>query len=185
MRLDIQTDRLVIRDFLKDDWPSLHGLYMLPETVRYNPSGYPESELFTKHLVDTWLHQPFDTNRTAYTAAIINKYDQHFVGIISLDLADAKYARAEIWYKLLPADWGKGYATEAMRAMLAFGFRELKLHRIECGCSIHNIASYKVMEKVGMQREGVKRSVLPLADGWHDAYMYGILAEEFFNRTII
>ncbi|MFB6454114.1 GNAT family N-acetyltransferase [Chitinophaga sp. Hz27] len=179
MKLQIHTDRLLLRDFLQSDWASLHALYMLPETIRYNPSGYPENEAATKRLVEAWLHQSFDVDRIYYTVAIIDPVTKAFIGMISLDLGEKKYARAEIWYKLMPEYWGRGYATEAMQAMLGFGFDELKLHRIECGCSIHNTASYKVMEKVGMKREGIKRSVLPLADGWHDAYIYAILEEEY------
>ncbi|NLR68502.1 GNAT family N-acetyltransferase [Chitinophaga varians] len=179
MKLSIQSSRLLIRDFSKNDWEDLHRLYMMPETVKYNPSGYPESESATEKLVAEWSEQPAAAHREEYTVAVIEKAEGGFVGVISLDLGDAKYRKAEIWYKLLPEYWGKGYATEAVSSMLAFGFGTLKLHRIECGCSIHNTGSYRVMEKVGMTREGVKRKVLPLEDGWHDAYIYGILASEF------
>ncbi|RBL89780.1 GNAT family N-acetyltransferase [Chitinophaga flava] len=179
MNLSIQSSSLLIRDFSKNDWEALHRLYMMPETVRYNPSGYPENESVTKALVDEWSAQQQAAEREKYTAAIINKADNNFVGVISLDLGETKYRKGEVWYKLLPEWWGRGYATEAMNCMLAFGFGPLKLHRIECGCSIQNIGSYRVMEKVGMTREGIKRKVLPLEDGWHDAYVYGILASEF------
>lgn len=179
MNLNIQSSRLLIRDFSKSDWESLHRLYMMPETVRYNPSGYPENEAATRLLAEGWSVQRDAPDREQYTAAIINQADGCFVGVISLDRGEVKYRKAEVWYKLLPEYWGRGYATEAMKSMLSFGFGQLKLHRIECGCSIHNIGSYRVMEKAGMIREGVKRKALPLEDGWHDAYMYGILASEF------
>ncbi|MDQ0110486.1 RimJ/RimL family protein N-acetyltransferase [Chitinophaga terrae (ex Kim and Jung 2007)] len=179
MNLSIQSSRLLIRDFSKNDWEALHHLYMMPETVKYNPSGYPESESATKKLVHKWSEQQELASRDEYTGAVIDKATGGFVGVISLDLGDAKYRKAEVWYKLLPEYWGKGYATEAVTSVLAFGFGELKLHRIECGCSVHNLGSYRVMEKVGMTREGIKRKVLPLDDGWHDAYVYGILEGEF------
>ncbi|RFS21912.1 N-acetyltransferase [Chitinophaga silvatica] len=183
MKLYIEPPRLILRDFLNEDWATLHSLYLMPETVRYNPSGYPENEEATRKLVKTWSEQRYSATREAYTAAIIERASNSFIGIISLDLGDSKYAKGEIWYKLLPGFWGKGFATEAMIHMLSFGFYQLNLHRVECGCSVHNIASYKIMEKVGMTREGVKRKVLPLEDGWHDAYIYGILEAEFKYQT--
>ena len=177
--MNVETDRLIIRDFNKSDWEDLHVLYMKPETVKYNPSGYPENEEASKKVVAGWSLQPENAERSKYTAAIIAKIDLKFVGVISLDLGDRKYRKGEIWYKLLPDYWGQGLATEAMKAMVSFGFEQLKLHRIECGCSIHNIASFKVMEKVGMTKEGIKRKVLPLDNGWHDAYLYAILEEDY------
>ncbi|HMB61757.1 MAG TPA: GNAT family protein, partial [Eudoraea sp.] len=75
--------------------------------------------------------------------------------------------------------WGKGYATEAVRAVLKFGFRVLKLHRMEAGCAVDNIASIRVLEKVGMQMEGQRRKVLPLQQGWSDNYEFAILDTDF------
>jgi RimJ/RimL family protein N-acetyltransferase len=180
--MHVETKRLIIRDFNNSDWEQLHALYMKPETVTYNPSGYPENEEASKKLVAGWASQPDSAARDKYTAAIITKAGAVFAGVISLDLGDRKYRKGEVWYKLLPEYWGQGLATEATKAMVAFGFEQLQLHRIECGCSIHNVASFKVMEKAGMTREGIKRKVLPLDNDWHDAYLYAILEEEYFGR---
>ena len=72
----------------------------------------------------------------------------------------------------------KGYATEALKEILRFGFDQLNLHRIEAGCAVENVASIKVLEKAGMQREGRKRQVLPLKSGWSDNFEYAILAAD-------
>lgn len=182
--MHVETERLILRDFKNSDWEDLHGLYMKPETVKYNPSGYPENEEASKKIVAGWAGQRDASPREKYTAAVILKTDVNFVGVISLDLGAQKYRKGEIWYKLLPDFWRRGLATEAMNAMIAFGFEKLQLHRIECGCSIHNVASYKIMEKVGMTREGMKRKVLPLDDGWHDGYLYAMLEEEYYERVM-
>ena len=179
--MNLQTERLIIRDFNTTDWEALHALYMKPETIKYNPSGYPENEEASRKTVADWSLQSAKEARDKYTAVILEKVYHQFAGVISLDLGERKYRKGEIWYKLLPAYWGQGFATEAVKAMIAFGFEQLLLHRIECGCSIHNIASFKVMEKAGMAREGIKRKVLPLDDGWHDAYVYGILEDDYFK----
>jgi RimJ/RimL family protein N-acetyltransferase len=180
--MNLETERLIIRDFNNSDWQDLHTLYMKPETIKYNPSGYPENEDASRKIVADWSSQDVNVARDKYTAVILEKVNHQFTGVISLDLGERKYRKGEIWYKLLPAYWGQGIATEAVKTMLAFGFEQLLLHRIECGCSIFNIASFKVMEKVGMTREGIKRKVLPLEGGWHDAYLYSILEDDYFNR---
>lgn len=70
---------------------------------------------------------------------------------------------------------GKGFGTEALNLFLDFGFKNLKLHRITAGCAIDNIGSIKVLEKVGMKREGHARQSLPLKSGWSDNFEYAIL----------
>lgn len=62
--------------------------------------------------------------------------------------------------------------------MLEFGFTELNLHRIEAGCAVENTGSIRVLEKVGMIREGRKRKVLPLKNGWSDNFHYAILSSD-------
>ncbi len=73
-------------------------------------------------------------------------------------------------------------ATEALERIIQFGFEDLKLHRIEAGCAVNNIASYKVMEKCGMIREAHRRKLLPLKSGWSDNYEYAILEEDYFAK---
>ena len=64
---------------------------------------------------------------------------------------------------------------ESLKAIISFGFETLKLHRIEAGCAVDNIGSFKVLEKAGMIREGRLRQVLPLKTGWSDNFEYSIL----------
>jgi ribosomal-protein-alanine N-acetyltransferase len=140
----IISERLLLRIFVLSDWEALHALYMKPETVKYNPSGYPPNELFTRNLIAEWARQASLPQRSNYTLFIAERFTQHFVGLISLDLGKPKYRNAEIWFKLHPNQWGLGYATEALKAVLKFGFEVIDLHRIEGGCSTANKASYKV-----------------------------------------
>lgn len=102
-----------------------------------------------------------------------------FVGLVSLKLSSSKFNSAEIWYKINVDFWNQGYATEAIRAVIRFGFDRLKLHRIEAGCAVENLASIRVLEKAGMTQEGRKRQILPLVTGWMDSFEYAILDEEW------
>jgi len=171
------TLRLLIRDPLISDLKIIHQLLMLPETVEYNPSGYPESELATGALLERWVSQISLEKRTCYFYVIETLKDGAFVGIISLERGKEGYLNAEIWFKLHTHSWNKGYATEALKAMIHFGFKDLGLHRIEAGCSTLNIASSRVMENAGMTKEGVKRKNLPLKGGWHDSFQFAVLSK--------
>lgn len=89
------------------------------------------------------------------------------------------HARAEIGYALARKCWGQGLMTEAVRALLAYGFRSLHLNRIEARCDVENTASWRVMEKVGMRFEGVLRQNIVLHGRPRDARMYAILREDW------
>jgi [ribosomal protein S5]-alanine N-acetyltransferase len=110
----------------------------------------------------------------------MEKNDEHeFIGLIAINLGKAKYKTAEVWFKIHKDHWRQGYTTEALTRILKFAFNELKLHRIEAGCAVENIASSKTLEKVGFKREGMKRKKLPIRGVWEDNYFYGILEDDF------
>lgn len=90
---------------------------------------------------------------------------------------------AEVWYKIHPNYWNKGIATEVLTKMVHYAFTELNLHRIQAGCAVANVASIKVLEKVGFIREGRRRQILPLTAGWSDNFEYAILETDKQNFT--
>jgi RimJ/RimL family protein N-acetyltransferase len=81
--------------------------------------------------------------------------------------------------ELSPEHWNLGYATEATRAMLAFGFEQLGLHRISASTMSANTGAWRVLEKLGMKREGELRETTLLADGWANSVIYGLLEHEW------
>ena len=84
-------------------------------------------------------------------------------------------------YTLASAYWRKGLATEAARAILRAGFKDLGLRRIWAESDVSNVGSWDVMQKLGMRRESHFRRDKPSRDGWRDSYLYAILAEEFLG----
>lgn len=157
------------------DLAPIHRLHSLPETDEFNTLGIPKHIDETASIMEAWIldHQLQEIRN--YTFAIAQGSANIFTGLIAIKLGSKKYRKAEVWYKLLPEFWGKGYATESLKRILEFGFHQLHLHRIEAGCAVDNIGSIRVLEKVGMLREGRKRKVLPLASGWSDNFEYAIL----------
>ena len=84
------------------------------------------------------------------------------VGLIGLKLNSEKYNQAEVWYKIHSAQWSKGIATKVLSGMINFGFDDLNLYRIQAECTVGNIGSIKVFEKVGFKKEERGRQILPL-----------------------
>ncbi len=76
-----------------------------------------------------------------------------------------------------------GYATEVSKLLIEFGFETLNLHRIFATCDLRNVGSYKVLEKIGMTKEGRIREDLLLKDGWRDSLLYSILEQEWISTN--
>ena len=175
---EIITERIKLRLIKLSDLESIHNLHSLLETDAYNALGIPKTIDETKSVIQPWILEHQLKEIKNYTFAIINKLNGTFIGLFGLKLRNKKYKRAEVWYKIHSDYWNNGYATESLRAIISFGFKTLKLHRIEAGCAVDNIGSLKVLENTGMVREGRLRQVLPLKTGWSDNFEYSILESD-------
>lgn len=173
------SQRLSLRLVNNSDLENIHELHSLPETDRYNTLGIPQNVQETESIIKSWIAAYHLRHLKEFIFVIEQTSDRQFIGLIALKLGSSKFKTGEVWYKLHAKHWGQGFATEALNAVLEFGFQELQLHRIEAGCAVDNIGSIKVLEKVGMTREGRKRKVLPLKTGWSDNFEYAILEEDY------
>ncbi len=173
--IKLSTERLKLRLIELSDLDSIHTLHSLPETDKFNTLGIPENIEETKQIIEDWVSENKKPEFKNLTFAIEQNGSQKLTGLIALKIGSEKFRNGEVWYKLHSEYWGKGFGTESLNAILSFGFEKLKLHRIEAGCAVENIGSIKVLEKVGMTREGRKRQVLPLKSGWSDNFEYAIL----------
>ncbi|AZA76174.1 N-acetyltransferase [Chryseobacterium sp. G0186] len=181
--LTLASKRLTLRTFRESDVSNVHEMLLRPESTEFNPTTYSEDKNETIKLIKTWQKETEQgKDQRKFTFLIEDSINQTFVGIIGLDIIKLPYKNAEIWFKLNPENWGKGYGTEALERIIQFAFEDLKLHRVEGGCAVDNIASYRVMEKSGMIREAHRRKLLPLKNGWSDNYEYAILEEDYFSK---
>jgi RimJ/RimL family protein N-acetyltransferase len=181
--LTLETGRLLLRSVEAADMAAIHELHSLPETDEFNTLGIPGNIQVTQELVGDWLLKQRAQPCTAYVLAIVKQGSRQLIGLMGMNLGRPKSASAEVWYKLHKDHWGNGYATEALNRLFRYAFEDLALHRIEAGCATGNIASIKVLEKVGMQREGHCRKILPVRGQWLDNYLYAILEENFFSEN--
>lgn len=178
MEIDLYSNRLKLRLIDLPDLEEIHILHSLPETDQFNTLGMPANIDETKSVILKWIADNKMPDIRNYTFAVINNQSEKFTGLLGLKLWPEKNKRGEIWYKIHPDFWNKGIATEAANLILDFGFDTLNLHRIQAGCATENVGSIKVLEKVGMFREGRGRQILPLKSGWADNYEYSILESD-------
>lgn len=173
----ITTSRLLIRQFQEQDYISLFEYLSNPIIYRFEP-GEPIS--LEKARVLTLERVP----KTEFWAVVL-KDAQKLVGHLYFKQIDPKaFLTWELGYIFNPAFQGKGYATEAAYALIRYGFENLGIHRVIAHCNPENVASWRVLEKIGMKREGQFRKNVffhTAPDGsplWIDTYAYAILKED-------
>jgi ribosomal-protein-alanine N-acetyltransferase len=171
------TDRLTLRPFIPDDAfdvERLAGAREIADTTLNIPHPYPHGG------ARDWiaLHAPAWTQGTSATFAVVENDSGMLVGAVSL-IIKREHRRAELGYWIARDSWNSGYATEASRRIVDFGFRELHLHRIEARHFLRNPASGRVMAKLGMQQEGVERDWAIKWNRFESLVVYSILESEW------
>lgn len=177
----LTTKRLVLREFEEEDWRAVITYQSHPLYLRYNPWTH-RTEQDVRAFVRRFVVQREEEPRTKFQLAITLAPDGQLIGNAGIRIKALDDWEADIGYELDPRYWGYGYATEAAGALLAFGFQELGLHRVWAGCIAENIASARVMEKIGMRQEGHLRENEWMKDRWWDTLLYAILEDEWQTR---
>jgi RimJ/RimL family protein N-acetyltransferase len=179
--LGLETQRLILRDFREEDWHDVHQYVSDPEVVKYMPFG-PNTEEDTKANMQRTFANQKEQPRVHYNFALVNKQNNKVIGGCELSIQNAENKEAMLGYLLNRKYWNQGYITEATRKVIAFGFDQLGLHRIIASCDPANTGSYRVMEKIGMQREGYLREERMFKGVWRDFLLYSILEKEWVNH---
>lgn len=115
--------------------------------------------------------------KSGYFFAVRLKENNKLIGAI--DIRPGAFEKAEIGYAINQKYWGQGYATESLKAVLSFAFNELKLNKISAFHFTNNPASGKVMQKCGMQKEGILKQHIKKEDRFIDCVLYAILKEDY------
>ena len=175
----LQTERLILRELTLDDAPALNTIDGDPVVAHWNGFDAPDLE-GTRDYIASCMQAAGESPRQYYTLAIVTRADNWLIGRCGLDLGGPDMREAMVGYCLHRDLWGQGYMTEAVRALVEYGFRELNLRRIWADCDPRNTGSWRVMEKAGMRREGHALENYRYPDGeWADTYFYAILAREW------
>jgi RimJ/RimL family protein N-acetyltransferase len=175
----IETERLVLRGFTPADAADvqrLAGEREIAATTAMIPHPYEDG------MAEEWIggHEEEFRNGRGVTFAITDKETGDLVGAIGLTVR-REYDNAEMGYWVGKPFWNRGYCTEAAGAILRYGFEDLALHRIYARHFGNNPASGRVLEKIGMRREGCQRRHFKKWGEYLDAVMYGCLREDYEN----
>jgi [ribosomal protein S5]-alanine N-acetyltransferase len=179
----LSTERLTLREFEESDWRATQQYESDPDVVRYQSNEVlspEESRAYIRSVLEAARESP----RKIYDFAVTLKSDGLLIGRCGMKLTGDREAReAMVWFVSNPKYWGQGYITEATEALLAFGFNELKLHRVYGDCDPRNPASARVMEKLGMRREAHFKENAWIKGEWCDSLIYAVLEREWRART--
>ena len=157
----LETERLILRPFTEDDYDVILQIASDPDATKYlyfwgrdGITPRQDAHRFLNHALKEWSRDKI----TMREYCVILKETGERIGDASVEVCDE--TAAEIGWILLPAFRGKGYATEAGRAMMDFGFTRYHAQRVIAHCDTRNAPSYHVMERLGMRLEGVEKEAL-------------------------
>ena len=176
--MNLASERLQLIEISWEDLDNIHHLHTIAEVDEFNTLGIPENVEETKEVIKPIIDDQSLPIRRLYMWKIIEIQSTRFMGVCGLTLSRDKFRLGEIYYKLRPLFWGKGYATEVAKTLIKSGFEDFNLHKVEAGVATENKASIRVLEKTGMIREGLRRKILPIRGKWYDNYHYAIVEDD-------
>lgn len=176
----LKTRRLVLRRMRMSDADAIFRYCSDPKVTRYM--------IFQTHrsLADT--RKFMRASEKGYRRggpphwAITLRRSGELIGLCGFLPFELMHRRGEFGYWLGKPHWGQGYATEAVEALLAFGFRRMKLNRLQARVLVGNRASARVLEKAGMKFEGVLREYQQIKGKFPNLWFYSMLQREFVRR---
>ncbi len=171
----LDTKRLLLRRFEEKDVNELYGGYINQDEFLY----YANKEYKTFEEVDAYIKRQLERYKSenVYKWCIVLKDTNAIIGAINLRVNDYNDS-VEFNYAIDNRYINNGYMTEALMSVKEFCMKELKVKRFQGGCCIENIPSSKVMQKIGMNHEGILKANVKLIDGYHDMHMYSLINED-------
>lgn len=177
----LETPRLILRPFTLDDAPEVKRLAGDRDIAAVTQNiPHPCEDGMAQKWIKT--HPKTFNKGTGVTFAIVLRENNLLCGAIGLSF-DKANNNAEIGYWIGKPYWGKGYCTEAAKALLQYGFETIGLHRIHSGHFSHNPASGRVMQKIGMKYEGCRRQYVLKWGNYVDLELYGILKSDWKQKN--
>lgn len=178
---ELTTPRLLLRKFKRSDVNGIFAYASDPQVTLYTPWEHHRELKTTRKFLGTIL-TGYRQGRPAPWAIVLREKNM-LIGAIGIRNWAIEHARAEVGYVLARQHWGQGYATEALKAVLGFGFSRMELNRIEAKCVPENKGSIRVLEKSGMRREGLLREVEFSKGKFEDLNLYSILRRDFSRQN--
>jgi RimJ/RimL family protein N-acetyltransferase len=170
----IETARMRIRPLVPGDWQAVHAYTSDAGVMTYLPEGQ-----MTEEQTRQFIAEHLSEDARAYAVELLA--EDRVIGHLLFHPWYSPHIY-EIGWVLHPRYHRQGYTTEAAAELLRYGFETLRVHRVIATCQPENTPSWRVMEKLGMRREGHFRQCILRDDGtWWDEYFYALLADEWFE----
>ena len=172
--------KVILRWLTAADLDALHEIFSDPDVARYLAIPRQPSRADTERFLDG-IHEGYRTS-SLYQWGI--EHAGRVVGTCTLGGIDWENRRAEIGFALARAAWGQGLMPDALTALIDHAFEELQLHRIEADVDPRNIASLRLLERLGFRREGYLRERYLKDEEIQDSVIFGLLRKDFSDRTL-
>lgn len=173
----LSTENLILRPIIEKDVAALYTLFSSEDVMRFM-----DVEIFTSMSEAAQMVTFFREKMSSGEGmrwAICYKDDDELIGTCGFHHISRSNYKCEIGYDLIPAFWGKGIMTTAIHCLLKHGFEGLQLNRIEAIVDPINTNSYKLLDRIGFQREGTHRQAFYEKGRFIDVYIYSMLREDY------
>jgi RimJ/RimL family protein N-acetyltransferase len=168
-----ETPRLLLRAIAIEDWRAIHRYMSDPLVTAWLPEGLLNEEQSRAFAIK-------NAGDKLEALAVLTRDSDELIGHMVFHPWGAGHTY-EVGWVIGRKHQRHGYATEAAGSLLAYAFESLHCHRVIATCQPQNVASFRVMERLGMRREGYFRKCILRGTGeWWDEYFYAILEEEYF-----
>jgi ribosomal-protein-alanine N-acetyltransferase len=176
----IETERLILRDYEKEDIDSFYKLKSCNEVWIYSTC----EPLVNKSQAQELLNKVISNRKSGNLdfMALFRKDDMCFIGEAGIIGSRPRANRCELGYNLLPDYWGNGYAAEIVKGIIKYAYEENEYERIEALVLEVNNASCRVLEKSGFTKEGVLRNFNKYKEGYRNVIYYGMISDDYYNK---
>jgi len=181
----LKTPRLLLREFEEEDLLQVHEYLSDPEVFLYMIGGSADQQQ-SKESIRKIIEARSEKPRLDYSLVVTLNEKGRVIGgsrvrVLdpTLNLVYRLLGQAYIGFWLNRRFWGQGYGIEVAKALLSFGFDGLRLHRIFAWCDAENVSSARILDKIGMRREGVLVKNWMVRGNWRDAFLYAMLDSEW------
>lgn len=176
--------RITLREWQEDDAPAVYSYASQPIVTKFLPWETHADLDDTREYLESVMAAAREDPRSTYDFAVVFRADgeERLLGGGRISIRDTTHRRGDIGYVVHPDWWSRGIGTELATLLVDFGFTTLGLHRIEATAEPLNVASQKILTKVGMTYEGRIRDHMYVGGTWRDSFSYAILETDARRR---
>lgn len=169
-------DQVVLREFTRDDVDDVLAIIgddAVTTWLSFDSRDRAQAVAMIEGTIERARQEP----RAEFYLGVTKRDDDSLIGFARIGLSGVQAGK--LGYAIAAKEWGRGYATDAARALVTYAFKELGLHRITAAIGPDNVASIAVVQQLGFMREGVLRDHVFANGQWRDSVLFSVLAQEW------